>query len=67
MGKERSPKRYCEECGQLLDSKRPGVTLCRQCEDEILGETRVREKNRRKARSRARDMEEEFFLLESRD
>jgi hypothetical protein len=67
MSKEKSPKRFCEECGRIIDSRRLGVTLCRQCEEEILGELRSRDKKRQKDRSRAREFEEEALLQQARE
>ena len=67
MNKEKSPKRYCEECGQIIESKRPGVTLCRQCEEEILSDFRSRDKKRRKDRTRAREFEEDILLYQARE
>ena len=63
MGKGKSPtKRYCEECGRIIESKRPGVTLCRNCENKLVNDFRSDEsRQRRKDRKSARDMEESLF------
>ena len=63
MGKGKSPtKRYCEECGRIIESKRPGVTLCRNCENKLVHDFRSDEsRQRRKDRKSARDMEESLF------
>jgi len=67
MNKEKSPKRYCEECGQVIESKRPGVTLCRRCEAELLGEFRDRDKKRRKERTRAQEFDEDALIYQARE
>ena len=63
MGKGKPPtKRYCEECGRIIESKRPGVTLCRSCETKLVSDDRSDEsRQRRKDRKSARDMEESLF------
>lgn len=67
MGKEKSPgKRFCEECGRLIESKRPGVTLCRNCEKKLLEEVHdENDRQRRKDRKYAKDFEDQLFHLEA--
>ena len=67
MGRDKSPKRYCEECGQVIESKRPGVTLCRRCEEELLSGFRSRDKKRRKDRIRVREFEEDAPIFQARE
>lgn len=65
MSKEKSPKRFCEECGQIIESKRPGVTLCKRCEEKFLSEFRNRDKRRRKDRVRVREFEEDVLTYQA--
>ncbi|GEM_PF-3574202 len=67
MGKEKSPgRRFCEECGRLIESKRPGVTLCHICEKKLLEEYQDEDdRQRRKGRRYAKDFEDQLFYLES--
>ena len=62
MGKGKSPRRYCEECGRVIESKHPGVTLCRLCEERAAEALRNQGRKRRKERDRVRDLEEGFYL-----
>ena len=65
--KVKSPRRSCEECGRVLESKRAGDTLCRLCEElweEELGDD---DRERRKDRDLARKLEEGFFLGSPRE
>ena len=65
MGKEKSPKRICEECGRIIESKRPGVVLCHECSEAILSEPRNRDKKRRQERTHAEDFEADPFLRDA--
>jgi uncharacterized Zn finger protein (UPF0148 family) len=58
----KSPRRFCEECGRVLESKRTGETLCRLCEERVAEELGDADRRRRKDRDLARRMEERFFL-----
>jgi len=65
--KVKSPRRFCEECGRVLESKRAGETLCRLCEERLEEELGDADRKRRKDRDLARRMEESFFLGSSRE
>ena len=67
MGKEKSPgKRYCEECGRLIESKRPGVTLCLICETQLLQGVRTEQnRQRRKDRKQVQEIEDQLFEPEA--
>lgn len=63
MGQGKLPRRLCEECGRIIESKRPGETLCRLCEERLIEEAHEQERRRRKERELARELEEGLFRV----
>jgi hypothetical protein len=63
MGQGKSSRRVCEECGRIIESKRPGETLCRLCEERLIEEAHEHERGRRRAREHARELEEGLFRV----
>jgi len=65
MSKEKSPsRRFCEECGRLIESKRPGVTLCRNCEKRLLEDFHEDiDRQRKRDRKHAQDVEDQMSHL----
>ncbi len=53
-------RRYCEECGQLIESKRPDVFLCKECSAALTREKRAARKNKKTFRRTQRLIDEQW-------
>ncbi|MFB0546535.1 MAG: hypothetical protein ACETWB_06450 [Anaerolineae bacterium] len=58
--KRRSSRRYCEECGEPIESKRKDVFLCREC-SRLQAEEKQRARKSRKTFRRARQPTDEQY------
>jgi predicted RNA-binding Zn-ribbon protein involved in translation (DUF1610 family) len=63
--RKKTSRRYCEECGKFIESKRPEVFLCKECSEALARRKQRVRKNRKAFRQTQRLLDEQWSGEES--